>query len=155
MRVFTFLDRWFPLTWCIVLALGLVFLPTQSPRSSSSDLAVTKAPQSLYQAQCQTLCAADQGECRQPGAAGSWRHGAACVDRCISERKLELARATAFGPQATLCQHRINLAVLCVLSHGSTVEPALFARGSQSPCHDAVTWALTTCQGQSNPRTLF
>lgn len=155
MRVFAFLDRWFPLTWCVVLALGLVLLPTTPPEDSAHRSITTEPAQPLYQAQCQALCAADQGECRQPGAAGSWRHGAACVDQCVSERKLELARATAFGPTATRCQHRINLAVLCILSHGCTAEPELSPQGTINPCSEAFTWALSACQGQSNQRSLF
>lgn len=121
------------------------------------------SPYADYQVACERLCKEGPQRCANPSALPSRLQGKAedpqaqraCTALCVNERKLELAKALPFGPQAALCQHRTNLATLCILGQDCQASPVLKDNGQLNLCDEAFQFALGACQGGSRPGTLL
>lgn len=123
--------------------------PTQPSRKAHAQ------PFAAYRDACHRVCSPPPRSCTPPRSGVDLVKHAACVEQCVQERKLDLALAVPFGPMAARCQHRTNLAVLCVLEHETPAPLHLTAHGELNVCADAFRFALSACQGQVKPGTLL
>lgn len=132
-------------------------------RRSSIDTGSTKFRGTAYHQACERLCVKGPQRCADPKALPSKLQAKlddpqsqrACTALCVNERKLELAESLRFGLAAARCQHRANLATLCVLNHDCQASPVLLDNGELSFCNEAFQFALSACQGQSRAGLLM
>lgn len=75
-----------------------------------------KGPPPAYRAGCEEICSVSPELYLDSVAPEQVDPQNLCVHRCVSERLDALIEGLAYGPEAGRCQHRINLAVLCLLA---------------------------------------
>lgn len=116
MRPFPFTPPSFRYALLGALIAALLPLPFAPQADSPVPPPSSKIPAPAYREGCQEICLRSPELYLDSLATEELDPEKLCVHRCVNERLDALIEGLAYGAQAGRCQHRINLAVLCLLA---------------------------------------